>query len=133
MSFALLIVLLLGGYLLVVALALGLTFFTYTTAPRTMGRDGDARLPFLILYVGIWSLSAAAGGMAIGALAQWHPNILAFILACGLFALIFSISVKSIGKTSMNYDVLVAACASVSTIGGSLLMQLLHLRIHLNI
>jgi len=133
MSFALLIALLLGGYIAVVALALGLTFFTYTTAPRSMGREGEARLPFLILNILIWSLSAGAGGMLIGTLAQWHPNIAAFILACGLFAAILSISLKSIGKTSLNYDVLVAACAAISTVGGSLLVQLLHLHIYLNI
>ena len=132
MSIAIHIGLLLCVYVIVVALALGLIFFTYTTAPRWMGREGDALLPFLISNVFIWSLSAAIGGMLIGLFAQWHPNIVAFILGCSLFAVILSMALKRLGKTSLNYDVTVAACASISALGGSLLMQFLHLHIYFN-
>ena len=133
MSAALDIALLLCVYVLVVGLALALIFFTYTTAPRWMGREGDARLPFLVCNVFIWSIAGAIGGMIIGLFAQGYPNVVAFILGCGLFAVILSIALKRIGKTSLNYEVTVAACASISAIGGSLLIQLLHLHIQFNL
>jgi heme A synthase len=119
----------LGAYAIIVALALSLLFLTHATAPRWMGRSGQARPLFLILNVLIWSLSAAIGGMLVGWLAQWHPIIAAFGLACALFAAILSVALESIGKTSLNYDVTVAACASASVLGGSLLIQLLHLNL----
>jgi hypothetical protein len=118
-----------GAYGITVALALSLLFLTHTTAPGWMGRGGEARPLFLVLNVLIWSLSAAIGGMLVGWLAQWHPIVAAFCLACALFAAILSVALESIGKTSLNYDVTVAACASASVLGGSLLMQLFHLHL----
>jgi len=134
MSVILLVVLTIAGaYVVTVALALALLFLTYTTAPSWMGRSGEPRPLFLALNALIWSISAAIGGMLIGYFAEWHPNIIAFGLACALFAVIVSVAAKAIGKTSLNYEVAVAACASACALGGSLLMQLLHLHIHVSL
>jgi hypothetical protein len=119
----------LGAYAVTVALALGLLFLTASTAPSWMGRSGEPRPLFLILNVILWSVSAAIGGMLIGWLAQWNPILVAFGLACALFASILSVAMKAIGKTSLNYQVAVAACAAAGAINGCLLMQLLHLHI----
>jgi hypothetical protein len=119
----------LGAYVVTVALALGLLFLAYNTAPSWMSRSGEPRSLFLLVNILIWSFSAALGGMLVGWLAQWHPNIVAFGFACAVFAVILSVAVRSIGKTTLNYEVAVAACAAACAIGGSLLMQLFHLHL----
>ncbi len=90
-----------------IGLALALLFLTHATAPRWMGSKGEASPLFLLLNVGIWSLSAAAGGMLTGWLAQWHPNIVVFALACVLFSALLSVGMEPIGKPSLNYQVAV--------------------------
>jgi hypothetical protein len=130
MSSILLVVLtILGAYAVTVALALGLIFLTASTAPSWMGRSGEPRPLFLILNVILWALSAMVGGMLIGCLEQWHPFVVAFGLACVLFATILSVAMKAIGKTTLNYQVAVAACAFAGTLNGCLLIQLLHLHL----
>lgn len=119
----------LGAYTITVALALGLLFLTAATAPNWMGRSGEPRPLFLVLNLILWVISAMVGGMLIGFLAQWHPIIAAFGLACALFATILSVALKAIGKTSLNYQVAVAACAFAGVLNGCLLMQLFHLHL----
>ncbi len=120
-----------GAYGVTVGIALGLLFLTHATAPSWMARSGEPKPLFLFLNIVIWCVSAAMGGIMVGFLAQWHPNIVAFGLACALFAAIFSVALESIGKTSLNYEVLLAACTGLSVIGASLLMQYLHLHLHI--
>jgi len=121
------------AYVVTLALALGLLFLAYATAPGWLARNSAARPLFLVLNIGVWSLSAAVGGMLIGYFAQWRPNIVALLLACALFAAILSVAIEAIGKTTLNYEVFVAACAGACALGGSLLMQLLHLHLRINL
>jgi hypothetical protein len=130
MSTILLIVLtILGAYVVTAALALGLLFLTTATAPSWMGHKGEPRPLFLVLNVVLWALSAAVGGMLIGWLAQWHPIVVAFALACALFAAILSVAMKAIGKTPVIYQAVVAVFAFAGALGGCLLMQFLHLHV----
>jgi hypothetical protein len=126
------VLIILVAYAVTVALALGLLFSIYSFAPRVMGRSGEARPLLLFLNVVIWSVSAAIGGMLVGWIAQSYPILVALGLACVLFAAILSVALESIGKTSLNYEVTVAACAAASVLGGSLLMQLFHLHLHIS-
>lgn len=119
----------LGAYGVTIGLALALLFLTHATAPGWMESNGEARPLFLLLNVIIWSLSAVVGGMLVGWLAQWHPSIVALGLACVLFAAIVTVAMESIGKTSLNYQVAVAACASAGALGGGLMMQFFHLHV----
>jgi hypothetical protein len=119
----------LGAYAVTIGLALALLFLTHATAPRWMGKSGEASPLFLFLNVVIWSISAAIGGMLVGWIAQWHPIILVVGLACALFAAILSVALESIGKTTLDYQVAVAVCASAGALGGGLMMQLFHLHL----
>ncbi len=117
------------AYVVTIGFALALLFLVHATAPRWMGRSGEASLLFLLLNVAIWAISAMVGGMLIGWIAQWNPIIVAFGLACALFSAILSVAMRSIGRTSLNYQVAVAACAAIGALNGCLLMQILHLHI----
>lgn len=117
------------AYVVTITLALGLLLLAHSTAPGWMGHNGQAKPLFLLLNIVIWAFSAAMGGMLVGFLAQWHPNIVAFGFACAIFMAIFLVALKGIGKTSLNYEVVVAACAAICALGGGLLMQFLHLHV----
>jgi len=121
----------LAAYGVTVGLVFALLFLLYAAAPRMMARNGEPRPLFLTLNLFIWILSAATGGMLIGYLSQWQPNIVAFGLSCALFAVLLSVALDSLGKTSFNYQIFVAVCAFASALGGSILMQLFHLHLHI--
>jgi hypothetical protein len=129
LSILLAVLTMLCAYVVTIGFALALLFLVHATAPRWMGRSGEASLLFLLLNVAIWSLSAMIGGMLIGWIAQWRPDLIAFGLACVLFSAILSVAVRSISRTSLYYQVAVAACTSAGAVGGGFMMQFFHLHL----
>ncbi|MDR3736388.1 MAG: hypothetical protein P4L10_12730 [Acidobacteriaceae bacterium] len=125
------VLVLLAAYGVTVGIALALLFLTFATAPRMLSRSNDPHPRLLVLNALIWLLAAAAGGAIIAYLAQFYPLFVALAFACLLFAAIFSVASEGIGKTSLNYEVAVAACASAGAMLGCLAMQFYHLHVHI--
>jgi hypothetical protein len=127
------VLVLLAAYGITVGIALALLFLTYATAPRLLARSCEPHPRYLFLNALIWMLSAAVGGAIIACVAQWFPLIVAFAFACLVFFVIVSVATEGIGKTSLNYEVLVAACAFAGAMAGCVAMQSFHLHIHLDL